>query len=292
MKKSLLAIAFAMVAIFTISQPEAAGKGDLIRRWMPFADDIIKVGKQAPKAAKSQIEAITRRMPALEGKNPDLINGIINIEKITAKNPTAGKFIERGLNPARVVVMAEKNPGQLKLGDDIGEMFAKIDPRETVSGLPAKAFMAVKRIGGDYAKAGESFFEMARRGGKNAVQVAGKLYDIATSRKTAAAVATGLLAWHMADPEGAEEAVRDFFSDHVAPMLNSPVQGMIEGGGNAADRTLSVMEEKGAMIWENHRNFVLTCIGIGCFLLFFLFIPNFWRLLFAVPNALFGKLLD
>lgn len=287
MRKYGIAITCAALLCFSCVCTHAAGTSDFIRKMLPFTEDIIKFGKKAPKAAKSQVDEILKRFPSLARKSPDLINGVIAIEKVSQKSPVAKKMIESGLNPAKIAIASERHPGQLKLGNEIGEMFAKINPQKIPAGLPPEAVTVMRRIDGNYAKAVESFLEMASRAGKGAVEIAEKLYRVATSPGTYALAAAGLLAWHIEDPEGAEQSVKDFFKNHVAPLVNAPMQGIIEGGGDTVDKTLQTAEEQGLKIWENHWQIISAVLAI----LVFICLPNLRRLVFAAPNAFFGKLL-
>ena len=287
MTRYVMSVIIAALIVLTDVCSQAAVGADLIRKWVPFTEDIIKFGKKAPKATKNQVNDILRRFPKLEGRSPDLINGVIAIEKVAQKSPAAGKMIEAGINPVEIAKTAERHPAQLKLGNEIGEMFAKMDTRKIPASLPPPASAAMRRIDGNYSKAGESFLEMASRGGKGAVEVAERLYNIATSPGVYALAAAGYLAWHMTDPEGAEESVREFFRDQVTPAVNAVTQSFVESGGDVADKTLQSVVEQGARIWENHWKLVSAALIICIFI----FIPNLRRLVFAIPDAFFGKLL-
>lgn len=287
MRKYAIAITYAVLLCFSCVCAHAAGTSYFIRKMQPFIEDIVKLGKKAPKATKSQVDDILKRFPSLARKSPDLINGVIVIEKVSQKSPVAKKMIESGLNPAKIAIAAERHPGQLKLGNEIGEMFAKSNPQKMPAYLPPEAVTAMRRLDGNYAKTVESFLELASRAGKGAVEIAEKLYRVATSPGTYALAAAGLLAWHMEDPEGAEQSVKDFFKNHVAPLANAPMQGILEGGGDVVDKTLQTAEEQGLKIWESHWQIISAALAI----LFLICLPNLRRLIFAAPNAFFGKLL-
>lgn len=284
----LPAIIFFTLFAVAMGNEAQAGKMSFVESIFKHIDDVGKYGKKAKNMAKSQLDDIVKRFPALAGKSKEVIKGAAAIEQATKKAPAAGRMIESGINPARVAQVAELHPERIKLGDEIAERLAKSKLPQNASGIPPKAAAAARSMEGNYAKAGEDFLEMTRKGGKKAVEVAGKLYEAATPGKVGAALAASLLAWHMLDPQGAEGAVKDFFNNHVAPVLGAVAKGATESVGQTVDQTLASVSEQGANILNNHWK-LLTLCG---FVLVFLLVPNLRRLPAALINRYCGKLLS
>lgn len=274
--------------LFFTDSISGAQKLSFVQNLLRHSDDVAKLGKRVEKITISQMDDIAKRFPALAGKSKDLLRGAAAIEQTAQKSPAAARLIDNGLNPARIAITAERHPERIMLGNEIADMFAKAKPTQTGVNLPAQAASAARSLDGNYVKAAENFFEMARKGGKGAVTVAEKLYKAATPGKVAAATAMALLAWHMADPQGAEEAIQNFFRDHVEPVVQAPLQGMIEGAGNSLDKTLDTTTEQLGIFAEKHWPWIL----IGIFVFLFVSVPNLRRLPFAIINNYCGNLLN
>lgn len=271
---------------FITCAPLQASKADFLGSILKHSDDVVKLGKKSANITKRQLDDVIKRFPALAGKSKDMIQGAAAIEQAAKKVPEAARMIEGGINPARVARVAELHPERIRLGNEIAEGFAAGKFTRAADVSP-QAAAAVKNLEGNYAKAGENFLEMARRGGKKAVEVAGKLYEAATPGKVGAGIAATLLAWHMMDPQGAEEAVRDFFENHVSPMVAAPAKGLAEGAGKAVDETLDTISEQGANILATHWK-LLSIVG---FFLLFLAVPNLRRLPLELIDKFCGTLL-
>lgn len=288
LKRVSLSLLFLLpILFFSAGSINGAQKIDFIQNLLRHSDDVAKLGKRVEKITVRQMDDIAKRFPALAGKNKELIRGAIAIEQIAQKNPVAARLIENGLNPARIAITAERHPERIKLANEIADMFAQAKPPQNLTNMPAQAIAAAKNLDGSFRKAADNFFEMARKGGKGAVAIATKLYEAATPGKMGAATALALLAWHMADPQGAEEAVQNFFRDHVEPVIQAPIQGMIEGAGNSIDKTLNTTTEQLSNLVENHW----LWITVGGIALLFVMVPNLRRLPVAILNNYCGKLL-
>lgn len=264
--------------LFSVCGSNGAQKIGFVQNLLRHSDDVAKLGKRVEKITVMQMEDIAKRFPALAGKSRELIRGAVAIEQVAQKNPTAARLIESGLNPARIAITAERHPERIRLGNEIGDMFAKAKPPQNLINMPAQAAAAARNLDGSYIKAADNFFEMAHKGGKGAVTVAAKLYESATPGKVAAATAMALLAWHMADPQGAEEAVQNFFRDHVEPVVQAPIQGLIEGAGNSIDKTLDTTTEQLGNLAEKHWMWII----LVCVVFLFAVVPNFRRLPVAI----------
>lgn len=288
MRKKLILIILATVFFAFVGQADAAAKFSFIQNLLRHSDDVAKYGKRADKITIKQMEAVSKRFPELAGKSKDFVRGAVAIEQAVQKSPAAARLIDKGLNPASIARVADLHPERVKLGGEIAEMFSNARPAQIPAGVPQQALEAAKSLDGNYVKAAEKFFEMTRKGGKKAVIIAQKLYEAATPGKVAAASAAALLAWHIVDPQGAEESVEGFFRDHVAPMVEAPVKGMIEGGGKALDNTLDTAKAQAGNIVEKHWGWLIS--GVIVFLLFC--IPNLRRLPFAIIDKYCGSLLN
>lgn len=288
MQRLICIICTALLLVFGSFGETQAAKGGWIKILSKYIDDIGNLGKKAKNISPGQVEAVMKRMPSLAGKSRDVARGVIVIEKTVEKSTAAARLIEGGVNPARVAIAAEKYPQRVKLGNEIAERLAKARPAGNPGNLPAKAAAAASELEGNYTKAGNAFFEMAKRGGRKAVELAERLYEAATPGKVGAAVAAGLLAWHICDPEGAEAAVKSFFKDHMAPMVQAPLEGMLEGGGEVVD---SVVSSAGTQIKKIVSNnwlwLLLIFIGLAIWK-----IPNIIRWPLTKINNFFGNLAD
>lgn len=283
-------IIFILLLSLTLACPlgaSAATKGGILQYILRYGDDVAKFGKQAAKVTKSQMDDIIKRFPALAGKSADLVKGAVAIEKVTQKSPAAGKLIEGGINPTRVVIAAERAPDQLKLADGIATLLAATKPVANAAGIPAKAVQVARTLDGNFAKAGNAFFEMTRRGGQTAVKVARQLYELATPGRITAAAATALLAWHMVDPDGAEEAVKEFLQEHVGGIGKA----IIEGAGGAVDKTLDAVTDEGAKVASNHGGLLVGIALVIILVVFFGLSRRMRQVPGALMDSLAGKLL-
>lgn len=276
----------------------AASKVGFIETLLRHSDDVARFGKKAGKLAPGIKQNLIKAYPKLARASDDIISGVYNIEKITTKNASAAKMVEQGINPARIATLTARSPKTIETGEKIAGIFAatKISP-QAANKLPAPAVAALRKTGGNYKEAGEAFLQMERRGGARAVEVAGKLAGYITPGTVAGATAAALLAWHMADPEGAEASVEAFFKEHVGPMAAAPVKGIIGASGDVAESainatgdavetTLEIATARVATIASNHWP---ALAGIA-FIILILFVPNLRRMPFIVLDSWFGRL--
>lgn len=270
--------------------PAHAGKFTFIERLLKKSDDVAKFGSKSKIAFKDADKiSIIKKYPSLTKASEDLIKGVYQIERIAAKTPAAARMIEAGANPARVAALASRTPDTVKAGEKIAELFAK-NPMSSIGDgfkkLPPQAASAMRQINGDYAKTAELFIKMEQRGGAKATEIAKKLFSYITPGTVAGASAAALLAWHMADPEGSEQAIEEFFHDHVAPVVIAPAKGLVNAAGDATEEVLETTTLRIMNIAQQHWGWLIAgCLALLCWL-----VPNLWRLPFNALNAYIGNI--
>lgn len=276
----------------------ATPKLSFIDKVLHWSDDVARLGKKAGKLAPTIRADMIKKYPRLAKAGDDLIHGVYNIEKATSKSVSAGKMIENGINPAKVATLTARSPKIIESGDKIAGIFAtaKVQP-QMISKLPPQAASALRKADRNYREAGEMFLQMERRGGTKAVDVAEKLSQYATLGNAAAATALGLLAWHMADPVGAEQAIEKFFQDHVAPIVTAPAKGILNAAGDATEEMLNATGDASQKVLKTATSRVgAIVIQYWPALLFlaFLFllwrVPNMRKMPFIFLNNFFGRL--
>lgn len=283
-------IALALLLVFCLFYPNgrsAASKLGFIESILRYGEDVAKLGKKAPRIKPGIKADLIKKYPRLATKSDELLSGVQIIEKNIAKTPAAGKMMESGINPARVSTLAARSPKTVEEGEKIAGIFATAKPPQTaVAKLPPPAAAALRKADGNYREAGEMFLRMEHRGGKRAVEVAARLAQYATPKNAAYAAALGLLAWHMADPEGAEEAVEKFFQEQVAPVLIAPVKGAVNAVGDTVQESLETVTDRSFETVVKYWPALLALALLGLLWR----VPNLRRMPFVLLDSFFGRL--
>lgn len=283
--KNALFVSFML--IFTCGLCMAAPKLGFLDKIFRHSDDVIKLGKKTGKLAPNIRVELIKKYPRLANASEDLLSGIHSIENITANSASAGKMIDNEINPAKVAILAARSPKTIEAGDKIAEIFAAAKvPQQAISKMPAPAVSALRKVDGNYREAGEMFIKMEHRGGAKAVDVAEKLSQYATLRNAAAVSALGLLAWHMADPAGAEQAVEEFFKEHMAPMAAAPVKGVLNAAGDTVQKSLETAANRTEEIAMRYWPALLVIL----FLILLWRVPNLRRMPFVILDNFFGRI--
>lgn len=261
-----------------------------IPNFSKYEKDIAKIGKSSKNVLSDvQKKQLISKYPRLAGKSDDVLKGMYFMESTAAKNPVLVKLIEKGANPAEVAIIAHRSPKDLAIyvkTMDILENAKSFQDRVEKNKLPAAAREALDELIGNPAVASATYFEMLKRGGQKAVDIAQKLLPHITTGKTSATVAIGLLAWHMVDPEGAEQSINEFLADHVAPLVTAPIEGIGKGATKIVDGTMTTIEDSAITLLKNH--WLLLIISLAIFLL--LMSRQFRMFLPTLIDKVFGKL--
>lgn len=295
-KRTILVAALILSVAFSTGNTLCAPKipFNLEKIILKNRSDVSKLGKGSRVALKAADRAaIIKRMPGLASSSDNLLKGAVSIERAISKAPAAKSLIELGANPARVTTLVQTMPGAVSTGATVASQFTRVSGKAAdltkFSPAAAKAF---RKYSGNAAAAADDFVEMAKRAGKGAVDVAKRLADF-VAKNPKSTVASVLLAWHIADPEGAEETIKSFFKDHVFPLGKTPIEGIEEGmeetiesiantTGNAADRVTGSIEK----LVADHLGSFLVLLAI--ILLWKL--PALRKLPFNILNSCFEKI--
>ncbi|MDE7065815.1 MAG: hypothetical protein K2O70_10200 [Desulfovibrionaceae bacterium] len=290
MKRYILIALLTVVLLPCGAEGASRGKFSFLESVFRHSPDVVQLGRKSKTALNAAEKgALIKKYPRLAKSGDDMLAGIAYVEKIVAKSPPAGRMIEKGVNPARVAAVAGRSPETIKTGEGIAEAFSsgaiKMGVRD-LKDLPAPATRALRQMEGNYAEAADAFLTMTRRGGQKAVDVAGRLMNHVNMKNAASATALGLLAWHMQDPEGCEQAVESFFKEHVAPFAAAPMKGLADAAGESLNRTFESASDNVGKLAAAHW---LWLIVIALALIFWR-IPNARKLPFNLLNSMFGKL--
>lgn len=289
--KKIVVVLLALLA-FTCSiyeECDAAKFGSLGKSIGRHTDDVAAFGKKSRVVLhQADKAAALKRWPELAKHSDDVIKGAIAIERQVGKVPAAARMIEHGASPVAMATLAQNMPQAAatceKAATRLGSTVFKADD---LARLPAAAQNAARQLGGKAGDAADAFAEMARRGGKKAVETAGKLVDWAAAHPKSI-IAGGLLAWYLKDPQAAQEDVANLIREHVggtaeklAEATGDALQGTVEAAGRSTDQVLDTFESESKRLLSNHWPLGLVIVG----LLLFLAIPALRRLPFNFVNS-------
>ena len=231
-----------------------------------YGDEVETLGKATAKAGGRVISAAernawVRRMPSLANKSDVTIAGLKAIDEFAKLGSKQSRLINSLENPVRLLQMEKTAKGAWQVADAAADSLALIKtmPKAgAIKELPPHIINQAGGLFGNYAKSADAFLDMAAKGGRKALEVAGQLLAIMKENPKSSLAAT-LLACHIIDPEGTEELIKNFFKTHVGGVVKAGVSGVNEGASDigmetvdkaadAALKNIDNIEEKGGEV--------------------------------------------
>lgn len=266
---------FSVFLLLTPYEGMATEKGSslLLSKLLRHQDDAIKLGNMARRSQKvisaAEKAEILKKSPQLMGKSDDFIMGTKIITDFAAQGTKQARLIESLDNPISLMRLEKNLPNAWKHIDDISSTIASTKiSLESLRKLPSLRVMPqetankVSTILGNYKASAEACMDMLRRGGKKSMDIIEKLKKYLPESSTNK-IALGLIAWHLVDPDGAEESIAAFFKEHVIPLATTPLKGSIDG----ISAELTQIDASTSGMLNTIKNLSFGTIGILLFVL-------------------------
>ncbi len=214
----------------------ARSASSIMTRILRHADEAAELGRQSGQVLNAADKAnMLKRFPHLATKGDDVILGAKMVEDFAAAGSKQARLMDALDNPVSLMRMEKNMQKTWSRVDDIATVMASAkgglgDLRRlpALSNLPQQTLNNISNILGNYKATANATMNMLRRGGKKSMEVLETLKKYLPDPNMRN-LALGLMAWHMIDPDGAEEAISNFFRDHAIPLMTAPVKGTVEG---------------------------------------------------------------
>ena len=242
-KTDVCSFCLVLFSVFLLLTPcegmAAGGKTNILSKVLRYKDDAITLGRQARNSGNvitaAEKAELLKTFPQLTKKGDDFLIVTKFIMDFAGQGTKQSRLLSALDNPVSLIRLEKNMPQVWTRIDDISSIMASAKKNlgelrkiPTLSAMPPQTAGKVAVIFGNYKATAEACMTMMRRGGKKAMDTLEKLKKY-LPEPNMRNVILGLMAWHLVDPEGAEETIARFFEEHVIPMAAAPVKGIANG---------------------------------------------------------------